>query len=518
MAYSFNGGIFMKLSQQTSMSSKIKKGLTDKGITYRSIVAFFVFGMIVLVFVLSDLSGRRGRGSLMSSAAEVNGELISLKDFQDEENRLAQYYSQLFGGQFDSEMQRNMLRGEVMNSLVTKSVAAQAAEKEGIYATDAEIRRMIVDELPYFKKDGVFQSDAYKAILQANKLTPSEFEGKLRKDIKNQRSRQLFESSLALTEMQKNIEKELRASKLNLEFIQLSSMDFAKVNPVNAEEVVKALATDDFKKKVEDNFKVNQAQYDTPEQVKASHILIKADAASDNEARKKAEAILKRLGKEDFGKVAAQVSDDPGSKAKKGELGFFSRGQMVKEFEDVAFSLPVGKVSDLVKTPYGYHIIKVTDKKAAHKADFDSVKNDIARKLILDEKYLEFIKSVETDLAAGKSGEVVERLNSAKFSWKETGYFDIAEEVAPVMNSAQAIKAALELSKTQPVAKKLVREGSVQFLIKLKDVKTEAGDLKAQDQNMLEKQKFMSAYQAWVESFRKSARIETNSNLTNPTK
>ena len=110
------------------------------------------------------------------------------------------------------------------------------------------------------------------------------------------------------------------------------------------------------------------------------------------------------------------------------------------------------------------------------------------------------------------------RLNASKLNWKETGYFDIAAEVAPVMNSAQAIKVALELSKTNPVAKKLVREGSVQFLIKLKDVKTEIGDLKEQDQNMLEKQKSMGAYQAWVESFRKSARIQTNSNLTNPAK
>lgn len=508
----------MKISHQASMTSKIKKGLTDKGITYRSIVAFFIFGMIVLVFVLSDLSGRKGGGSSMGTAAEVNGELISLKDFQEEEGRLSQYYSQLFGGQFDSEMQRNMLRGEVMNSLVTKSVAAQAAEKEGIYATDAEIRHMIVVELPYFKKDGVFQSDAYKAILLANKLTPGEFEGKLRNDIKNQRSRQLFESSLAMTEMQKNIEKELRASKLNLEFIQLSAVDYAKANPVNSDEVEKALLSDDFKKKVENYFKTNQAQYETPEQVRAAHILIKADPNTDAEARKKAESILIRLEKEDFGKVAAQVSEDPGSKVKNGELGYFSKGQMAKEFEDAAFLLPVGKISALVKTAYGYHIIKVSDKKAAHKVSLDSVKGDISRKLISDEKYLSFIKSIETDLSAGKSDEVVARLTAAKLSWKETGYFDIASEVAPVMNSAQAIKVGLELSKAQPIAKKIVREGDVQFLIKLKDIKTEMGDLMAQDESMMEKQKSMGAYQAWIDTFKKSARIETNSDLTNPVK
>ncbi len=404
-------------SHQTSLSGKIKKGLADKGITSRSIVAFLVFGMIVLVFVLSDFGGPGGGGSgSMGSAAEVNGEIISLKDFQDEENRLTEYYSQLLGGAFDSELQRNMLRGEVMSALVTKSVSAQAAEKEGIYATDAEVRHMIVEELTYFKKDGLFQSDIYKSLLQANKLTPSEFEGKLRQDIKNQRSRQLFESSLSMSELQKNIEIELRSSKLNLNFIQLSAVEFAKANPVAAAEIAKALANEDFKKKVEEQYKVNQ------------------------------------------------------------------------------------------------------DKANEDKANLNSVKKDIAKKLIADEKYLSFISGIEKDLSAGNSEAVVAQLTKAKLNWQETGYFDIAAEVVPVMNSAQAIKVALSLTNAQPIAKKLVREGDTQFLIKLKDIKTDVGDFKIQDQSVIERQKSMGAYQAWVDSFKKSSRIEVNLSLTGAAK
>ena len=87
----------MKSSLPASITNKLRKGLAEKGISTRSIVAFLIFGMIVLVFVLSDLSGRRGGGHSMSSAAEVNGQIISIKDFQDEENRMSQYYSSLFG-------------------------------------------------------------------------------------------------------------------------------------------------------------------------------------------------------------------------------------------------------------------------------------------------------------------------------------------------------------------------------------------------------------------------------------
>ena len=504
----------MKISHEASLSNKIKKGLMDKGVTTRSIVAFFIFGMIVLVFVLSDLNGRGRGSSSMGAAAEVNGELISLKDFQDEENRLGQYYSQLFGGQFDSEMQRNMLRGEVMNSLVTKVIAAQAAEKEGIYATDVEVRNTIVEKLPYFKKDGHFQSDVYKSLLQANKMTPGEFEAKLRKDIKNQRSRQLFESSLVLTDLQKNFEKELRSSKLNLEYIQLNSVEYAKVNPVGVEEITRAFTKEDFKKKTEDNFKANEAQYATEEQVRASHILIKIEGSNEAVARQKAETILKRLEKEDFAKLASQLSEDPGSKTKNGDLGFFSKGRMIKEFEDVAFTLPVGKVSDLVRTSFGFHIIKVTEKKPAQKANYELVKNEIAKKILSDEKFTNFINGIESDLSAGKSDTVISQLSAANLNWKETGYFDIAAEVAPLINSAQAIKTALGLTKAQPIAKKLVREGDTQFLIKLKDLKTETAEFKSQDQTAIERQKSMEIYQSWIESFKKAARIETNSNLT----
>lgn len=503
----------MKITHGHSFSDKMKRGLAERGISLRSIVALLLFGMIVLVFILSDLTGRHKGTMSMGQAAQVNGEIISLKDFTDEETRMSQYYSQLFGGQFDMGPQRAMLRGEVMNTIVTKTLTSQAAEKEGIYATDAEIRHMITEELPYFKKDGQFQSDNYKNILAANKLTAGEFETKLRQDIKNQRSRQLFESSFNVSDLQKNVEKELRSSKINLDFVQLSSTEFAQQNKATPAQLSEKWAQADFAKKVQDTFKANEASYETKEQVKASHILIRAEPGKEDEALKKAQAVMKRLEKEDFGKVAAQVSDDPGSKAKNGDLGYFSRGRMVKEFEDAAFTAPVGKVSAPVKSSFGYHIIKVTDKKAYAKADFEKSKNEIAQKIYLDEQYLNFIKSIEAALAAGKLDEVTKTLSTNKMNWKETGYFDLAVEVVPVMNSAQAMKIALELTKAQPIAKRLVREGDVQFLVKLKDFKTEASEIKPQDQELLVRQASTEAYRLWIESFKKSARIETNTAL-----
>jgi foldase protein PrsA len=121
-------------------------------------------------------------------------------------------------------------------------------------------------------------------------------------------------------------------------------------------------------------FDKNHAAFDKPEQVRARHILV-ADLPTAN----KVESELKS-GK-DFGAVAKQYSIDPGSKDKGGELGFFRRGQMVPAFDKEAFSLPVGKISEPVKSPFGYHIIQVEERQPGQKATLDNTKDRIASML-----------------------------------------------------------------------------------------------------------------------------------------
>ena len=126
----------------------------------------------------------------------------------------------------------------------------------------------------------------------------------------------------------------------------------------------------------------NQKLFTKQEQVQASHILIKvnkdADEAQKAEARAKIDAAAKRVKDgEDFAVVATEVSEGP-SNTKGGDLGFFQRGQMVKPFEEVAFTLQPGEVSDVVETDFGYHIIKVFDKQEPTTATFDEVKTQIA--------------------------------------------------------------------------------------------------------------------------------------------
>lgn len=506
----------MSKQDRSLFLSQIKKSFAGS-LNARTLVAILVFGMIIAVFVLSDLSGRAGgKGGNLGSgaAATVNGQIISIKQFQEQETRISNYYAQLFGGQFDNVFQKKQLLSEAMSELVTNVVAEQAASKELVFATDAEIRQTIL-QMPVFKKDGVFQSDLYKNLLSANRLTPGEFENSLRQQVSLQKIRGLFDAGYKPLQLEKNIETDLKSAQLNIQYVKLNFEAFNTSAALTDAEVTASLAKPEFKKKVQEYYSKNAAEFETAEQVKASHILIKAndkDPAEVAKAKIKAENILKQLLKADFGKIAAANSDDAGSKAKNGDVGFFTKGRMVKEFEEVAFKLKKGETSGLVKSAFGFHIIKVTDKKPAEKMSEAQASIKIGRKELAQEKYLLIAKNLETQVSKNPA-DVENYLVKNNLKWSESGYFDLATENVPQVNSASVFKASVELTKQNPYAKNLIREGDAQFLVKLKDMKKNTTVASPEQIESLAKQKSFSGYQKWVDSYKKSAKIETNDQL-----
>jgi peptidyl-prolyl cis-trans isomerase C len=151
----------------------------------------------------------------------------------------------------------------------------------------------------------------------------------------------------------------------------------------------------------------NPDLFKSPEQVKARHILIQVPKEAADEDKKKlkekADEVLKKVkAGEDFTKLAAEFSDDAGTKSKGGELGFISKGSMVPAFEQAAFSLKPGEVSELVETEFGFHVIKVDEKKEAVAEPFETIKEKVTKQVLREKQEAKVTEFVEQALKKAK--------------------------------------------------------------------------------------------------------------------
>src|SRR5262249_683494 len=228
--------------------------------------------------------------------------------------------------------------------------------------------------------------------MQRPPMTPADFEDTLRKQLTIDKLRASVTDWLSVADKDLEQEYRRRNDKVKLAVVSFTADSFRPQVAVSDADVSSYFAgrAEDFKipekrkiryllididamrakvivpaAEIERAYNNNIEQYTTPEQVRASHVLLKTEGKDDAAVKAKAEEILKqaRAGA-DFADLAKKNSEDDSNKNNGGDLDYFGRGRMVPEFDQVAFSLEPGKISDVVKTQFGYHIIKVTDKKA----------------------------------------------------------------------------------------------------------------------------------------------------------
>lgn len=269
---------------------------------------------------------------LSENIAVVNGKGISRKDFDKEINAMRK--RMMMQGQQVDEAQFGDIQKNLLEMLINRELLYQESQKSGKKVEETAVN----EEFSNWKKQ--FPDEAqFKNIMAMMSLSEESIKDQIRQRIS----------------VQQFIEKEI-GSKIKV-----------------SEEDIKAF------------YDGNKDAFKQPEEVKASHILIKVDAAGDAakkaEARKKIEEIQGKLKKgEDFATLAKASSDCP-SKDRGGDLGTFGRGEMVKPFEDAAFALKPGEVSDIVETQFGFHLIKSSEKKAEKTMSYEEVKDQIAERL-----------------------------------------------------------------------------------------------------------------------------------------
>ena len=344
--------------------------------------------------------------------AEVNGRTVTAGDFQQRYLSQVQAYRQQFGGSMNDQLLRQLgIDRQILGQMIDEQVGLVEAERNGISVSDDELRQQIFS-IPALQENGQFIGEQrYQLLLQSQNppMTPSQFEESLRRSMVLDKLRAALTDWMAVSDADVEREYKQRNEKVKLQVVALTAATFRSKVTVSDADVaghfeahkaeyrigeqrkIKYLLMDrdqarlkisipptDIQRYYNDNIQ----QYQTPEQIKASHILFKTDGKDEATVRKQAEAVLQQVKSGgDFAALAKQYSEDEGSKANGGDLDYFGRGRMVPEFENAAFAMQPGHISDLVKTQYGFHIIKVVDKKPAATRSLDEVRGQITEQL-----------------------------------------------------------------------------------------------------------------------------------------
>jgi peptidyl-prolyl cis-trans isomerase D len=378
-----------------------------------AVVAAFIFGFVFIDMGLGggNLSGAQSDNAAF--AARVNGETITFNDYQRALTNLEQMYAQMYGQQFTPEMAQQMgLPKQVLDSLVDQRLLGQEARRLNLEASPEEVRKKLLS-IPTFSPDGKFVGmELYRNYVVGRLGYPNAaaFEADMAREITLSKIESAMQSSVVVSP--KAAEEEYRRTNENakIRYVLVPAAlhgATATVTPADVETYYKANNTKyvhreqrqvryllaDYAKiraqvtpseaELRAAYDANRKNYARPAAANVLHILVKVDPnaapAVDTAARAKAESLVAQLrGGADFGALARGNSDDPSSSGNGGAMGWVNSGETVEPFEKAIFSLPFNTISDPIRsTEFGYHIVKVTERRAETLRPFEEVEAEL---------------------------------------------------------------------------------------------------------------------------------------------
>jgi len=353
------------------------------------IIAAFVASLFVF-----GAAGSRfgGGGETRDSVATVNGETIPIERFQRRYQSYVEAYAQIYRDRFSSEMAERMgLPQQVLGDLVQEALIVQRATAEGLTISDEELNARI-NAIPIFQENGRFVLKRYQEILKRRGYTPSAFEAEIRRELTRAKVETAVRSGVKVSETELEEAFRLRREEVRAAWalVELTPI-LAGVNATD-EELTAYLTQhpDEFSQPdrrrvqyvtvnpkdypgtvtdadVEKYYTEHVSEFETPRQVRAAHVLVRVPetggSAGEDKARAKVADVIRRAkAGADFGKLAQEVSEDSSTAPRGGDLGLIGKGEMVPEFEQAVFKLKKGEITpEPVRTPFGFHAIKVLD-------------------------------------------------------------------------------------------------------------------------------------------------------------
>ena len=382
--------------------------------SHRRWMQFILLLLIVPSFVFFGVQGYSSFMSTEPELATVADQPIRLGEFNQARTAQLEQYRNMLGAQFDAAaFDTPAFRQELLNRMIDERVVAAAASK-GRYSVSDETLRRTIAAIPAVQENGQFSSQRYRDVLAAQGMTPTTFELGLRRDLAIAQVLQpigltarvpseVAEKILVLLTEKRTVERRIFVAAEFAKSISVSQEDIKKWYDSHQSELMvpenldvqylvlnEAAASKDVKVSdvnIEGFYKQNQSRYGQPERRRVSHILIEVPAsandATKSQARLKAEDIANRAQAEpqNFAALAKEFSQDSGSASQGGDLGWIAKNMLVPQVEESVFGLAPGKISGVVESPFGFHVINVREVQSASIKPIAEVRDDITNEI-----------------------------------------------------------------------------------------------------------------------------------------
>ena len=409
-----------------------------------------IVGLIIITFAFVGLNSYFDDTDEGFQAALVNDQKVTVYEYQIAYSNEQRRIQQMFGDNFDPDMFDDQIKKTALDRVIDNAIIIQAANNAGMNVPDEQLARQI-QAIGQFAEDGVFSATLYKQQLEQAGESTAGFEYRVRRGIiADQLVNGIVQSSFA-TKDEIELTHRLREQAREVGFVKIP------VDPFNEKVEVSSA-------EIETHYKANQDRYKTLEKVKLEYLELSVDTLmasikvdqeeleeyyedqkerfvtaeerrakhilfefgdDDDQAKAKAESVYqKAVGGESFDALAKEYSADIGSAADGGDLGFFARGIMDASFEDSAFSMNVGDISEPVRSEFGYHIIKLEEVKTSAGKSLNDVRDEIETEVKKQKAEKEYFDKVE--ILANMAYETPDSLEPAKeelgLTIKTTGY------------------------------------------------------------------------------------------------
>jgi peptidyl-prolyl cis-trans isomerase D len=363
------------------------------------VVVVFILTSGVLFYWGSDPSG----GVPGNTVAVVNGEEIPFERFRRAQANTIAAYERMARQRLTPELAERLgLSQQVVNELVTEAVVIQGAAKEGVLVSDDELRATI-QQIREFHEGGQFSREEYLKVLKQLRLEPGEFESEVRRHLVRRKMETLIKQGVKVSDEEirqayrerhervraawayadvkpimatlqvadEDLEPYVKAHQAQFSQPERRKLQYVMVNP-------RKLAVTVSDAEAEAYYNEHAAEFDEPKRLRVAHVLVRVPPVggsdAENAAKAKVEDIVKRARSgEDFAKLARELSEDKASAVQGGDLGFVGPGELVAPFEQAAFALKKGETSAPVRTPFGYHAIRVMDVKEGGRSPLKEV-------------------------------------------------------------------------------------------------------------------------------------------------